>query len=71
MATATTVAAIGAAKFLVFLMTKRHAPVPAVASDDVDKGFVNEFHRGILKNKAPTSGALKLTSVKKPSVKRG
>ena len=71
MAASPTVAAVGATKFFVFFMTKRHATVPAVASDDVDKGFVNEFHKGILKNKAPTSGALKLTSVKKPSVKRG
>ena len=71
MATAPAVATIGATKFFVFFVTKRHATIPAVASDDVDKGFVNEFHRGILKNKAPTSGALKLTSVKKPSVKRG
>jgi hypothetical protein len=71
MATAPAVATIGTAKFFVFFVTKRHAAIPAVASDDVDKGFVNEFHRGILKNKAPTSGALKLTSVKKPSVKRG
>ena len=42
MATASAVATIGATKLFVFFVTKRHATIPAVASDDVDKGFVNE-----------------------------
>ena len=44
MATATTVAAIGAAKFLVLLVPERDAAVPAVARGDVDKGFIYKFH---------------------------
>jgi hypothetical protein len=43
-ATAATIAAVGAAKFFVLLMTERDAAVPAIASGDVNIGFVNEFH---------------------------
>ena len=57
MAAAATVAAVGSAKFFVFLMTKRHAAIPAVASDDVYIRFINKFHGTIFKRKAPTSGA--------------
>ena len=52
-----TVATVGAAKFFVFFVTKRDAAVPAVAGDHVDIRFIYEFHGGILKRKAPTSGA--------------
>ena len=38
------VAAIGAAKFLVLLMAKRHATVAPIAGGNVDKGFVDELH---------------------------
>ena len=52
------IAAVGTAEFFVFLMTERDAAIPAVSGDDVNKGFVNEFHVSILNNKAPASGAL-------------
>jgi hypothetical protein len=41
-----TVSTIGATKFLVLFVTKRHAPGPAIACGDVNEGFVNEFHTG-------------------------
>ena len=44
MAATTTVATIGAAKFLVLFMPERDAPGPAVSSRDIDIGFVNELH---------------------------
>jgi hypothetical protein len=59
MATSPTVATVGAAKFFVFFVTKGHAAIPAVSSDHVYVGFVNKFHRGILKRKAPTGGAFR------------
>jgi hypothetical protein len=43
-AASATIAAIGATKFFVLLMTERDAAVPAIASGDVNIGFVNEFH---------------------------
>ena len=43
-ATAATIAAVGAAKFFVLLMPERNAAVPAIACGDVNIGFVNEFH---------------------------
>ena len=57
-AAAPAVAAVGAAEFFVFFMTKRDAAIPAVSGDDVNKGFVDKFHKTILKRKAPTCGAL-------------
>ena len=39
-----TVAAIGAAKFLVLLVPERDAAAAAIARGDVDLGFVNKFH---------------------------
>jgi hypothetical protein len=54
----TTVAAIGAAEFLVLLVAKRDTAVAPIAGGDVDKGFINEFHgsyslRCARNNKAP------------------
>ena len=46
MAAPATVAAVGAAKLFVLLMTERDAAVPAVAGGNVDVGFVNELHGG-------------------------
>jgi hypothetical protein len=43
-AASATVAAIGAAKLFVFLMTERDAAVSAIARGDVNIGFVNKFH---------------------------
>jgi hypothetical protein len=39
-----TVATIGAAKLFVLFMPERDAAVPAIASSDVNVGFVNKFH---------------------------
>jgi hypothetical protein len=44
MATASAVATVGATEFFVLLMPKRDAPIPAIASSDVDIGFVYKFH---------------------------
>jgi hypothetical protein len=40
----TAVAPIGATKFFVLLMPKRHATISPVASANVYQGFINEFH---------------------------
>ena len=38
------VTAVGATKFLEFLRAERDAARPAIASGNVNKGFVNKFH---------------------------
>ena len=44
MATASAVATVGATELFVLLMPKRDAPIPAIASSDVDISFVYKFH---------------------------
>jgi hypothetical protein len=44
MATASSVATIGATELFVLFVPKRNATVPAIASGDVDIGFVYKFH---------------------------
>ena len=44
MAATTAVAAVRAAKFLVFFVPKRCAAVAAIAGGHVDQGFINKFH---------------------------
>ena len=39
------IASIGAAELLVFFMPERNAACAAIASDDVNIGFINEFHQ--------------------------
>jgi hypothetical protein len=43
-ATATAVAAVRTAKGDIFLATKTHTAIAAVTGDNIDVGFVNEFH---------------------------
>ena len=40
-----TVTTVGAAKFFVFFVPERHAPIATVTSGNVDKSFVNELHK--------------------------
>ena len=48
MATAPTVPAVRTAKFLIFLVAKRGTAIASVAGGNINSGFVNEFHNGIL-----------------------
>jgi len=57
MTTASTIAPVGAAKLFVFFVTKRDTAIAAISCGNVYISFVNKFHTGILKKKAPTSGA--------------
>ncbi len=43
--TAAAIAAVGAAKFLVFFVPERHATIAAIPGGNVYIGFVNEFHQ--------------------------
>jgi len=56
MATAPAVPSVGATEFFVLFVAKRDAAVPAIASGDVDKGFVYKFHNAILKRKLQQAG---------------
>jgi hypothetical protein len=62
MATASAVATVGATELFVLLMPKRDAPIPAIASSDVDIGFVYKFHGLSLiksfKNESPDKSGL-------------
>jgi hypothetical protein len=49
MAAAPAVTAVGAAELFVLFMAEGDAATPAIACGNVNKGFVNEFHDGVLR----------------------
>ena len=53
MAAAPPIAAVGSAELFELLVAKRDTTGATVAGGNVDKGFVNELHSGILKKTTP------------------
>jgi hypothetical protein len=68
MAAAPAVAAIGAAELLVLLVAEGDAATPAIACGNVNKGFVNKFHDGVLRlNLGHSEPKIKFTNKKAPT----
>ena len=70
MAATPAVAAVGAAKFLVFFVPERCAAIAAIACGHVDAGFVNKFH-GFIPSGRCLAGILPVTAKTQKAPVRG